>query len=275
MVRKIRKRDTKPVGEDRAGLRAATSGPWLVKEIGLLLASAAGLSLLGAFGVLAEASWHERFAYWLRTTFIGYVLFRTAIWVGALYAHRLDMPEWVGWLGGALLAATPMSLWLWWLGPVVNLGRQAPSFSDFIQTYGQVVVPAGIVLAVLWLLKAPADSGRTVAAETDAERSSSPNLMRRIPAALQTELLAISVEDHYVRVFTRNGNTLLLMRFADAISEAEGVEGMQVHRSWWVARSAIERFEQRGRVGELILFGGVVAPVARRRLAELRARGWV
>lgn len=276
MVREIRKRDAKPVGEAQAGLRAALTRRWLVREAAFLLASAAALALLGAFGVLAEASWHERFAYWLRTAFVAYIMHRAAIWAGALYALRLDMPEWVGWIGGVLVAAAPMSLWLWWLGPIVNLSRPAPSFSDFIETYGQVIVPAAIVFAILWSLKAPVlseEAART--RESEAEGPIGVRLMRRLPAALQTELLAIGVEDHYVRVFTSNGDILLLMRLADAIAETEGVEGMQVHRSWWVARTAIERLERRGRTGELILRGGLVAPVARRRLAELRALDWV
>ena len=46
-------------------------------------------------------------------------------------------------------------------------------------------------------------------------------------------------EDHYLRLHTSLGQELILMRLSDAVAELEGVEGAQVHRSWWVARAAI------------------------------------
>ena len=50
------------------------------------------------------------------------------------------------------------------------------------------------------------------------------------------ELYAIESEDHYLRVHTSAGQELILMRLADAVRELAGVEGLQTHRSWWVAR---------------------------------------
>ncbi len=40
---------------------------------------------------------------------------------------------------------------------------------------------------------------------------------------------------------TTRGRALLLMRLRDAIAETAGVEGLQIHRSHWVARSGIAK----------------------------------
>ncbi|HYG27145.1 MAG TPA: LytTR family DNA-binding domain-containing protein, partial [Caulobacteraceae bacterium] len=51
-------------------------------------------------------------------------------------------------------------------------------------------------------------------------------------------------------------------RFSDAV-RAMGARGVQVHRSWWVARSAVTGVEREGDRHVLRLTGGVRAPVSR------------
>jgi DNA-binding LytR/AlgR family response regulator len=50
---------------------------------------------------------------------------------------------------------------------------------------------------------------------------------------------------------------------------------MRVHRSWWVARDAVEQVEQDGRSLRLALRGGVQAPVARSMVPAVKAAGWL
>ena len=54
----------------------------------------------------------------------------------------------------------------------------------------------------------------------------------------------------------------------------DGIDGAQVHRSWWVARDAVEGVEREGRSVRLVLPRGIAAPVARSRMAELTKAGW-
>jgi hypothetical protein len=97
---------------------------------------------------------------------------------------------------------------------------------------------------------------------------------RLTPRLARAELLAVQAEDHYLRIHTADGDALILMRFADALEALEGCDGVRVHRSWWVARRAVDeaRFS-RGR-GELGLRNGLKAPVSRTYAAELRSMGW-
>ena len=61
----------------------------------------------------------------------------------------------------------------------------------------------------------------------------------RMPPRVGRELLALQMEDHYVRAHTEHGSALILMSLKEAIAELGDAEGMQVHRSWWVARGAV------------------------------------
>ena len=64
------------------------------------------------------------------------------------------------------------------------------------------------------------------------------------------------------------------MRLADAVAELEGLEGAQVHRSWWVARDAVVGVTRGDGRATLTLKGGVTAPVSRRYAPALRKAGW-
>ncbi len=64
-------------------------------------------------------------------------------------------------------------------------------------------------------------------------------LRARLPAHLDAEIIALKAEDHYVRVYTARGDTLVHYRFRDAVQDLRGVDGLQVHRSYWVRRAAI------------------------------------
>jgi len=47
--------------------------------------------------------------------------------------------------------------------------------------------------------------------------------------------MALTAEDHYLRVITDKGSALILMKFEDALAALNGYPGIQTHRSWWLA----------------------------------------
>ena len=97
-------------------------------------------------------------------------------------------------------------------------------------------------------------------------------LLERLEAGVRAPLLHLAVEDHYVDVVTARGHRLLLIRFADALAEIEPDEGMQVHRSHWVADRAVEKLlSENGRL-TILLSTGRRVPVSRPYVAEARAR---
>jgi hypothetical protein len=98
----------------------------------------------------------------------------------------------------------------------------------------------------------------------------------RLPPKFRAaEIHAVSAEDHYLRVHTSAGETMILMRLADAIRELGGLEGMQTHRSWWVARQGLaETAKGDGKV-TLKLKSGAEAPVSRTYQKAVKDAGWL
>ena len=98
-----------------------------------------------------------------------------------------------------------------------------------------------------------------------------PRLLDRVPDDVRGPLVRVSVRDHYVDVWTEQGSAQLLMRFVDALNELEGADGLQVHRSHWVARRAIAQVQRRGGNLVVVLKDGPEVPVSRRFHAALGA----
>ena len=64
------------------------------------------------------------------------------------------------------------------------------------------------------------------------------------------------------------------MRFGDAVHMLGGVEGLQLHRSWWVAREGVQAIRREDRKWIVELVTGDVAPVSRAGAARLKDAGW-
>jgi DNA-binding LytR/AlgR family response regulator len=110
----------------------------------------------------------------------------------------------------------------------------------------------------------------------DSAASAPPKFLERLPLKLRGgEIWAVEAEDHYLRLHTSKGQDLILMRLADAVAELDGIEGMQVHRSWWVARSAIADAKRGDGRAILTLKDGSTVPVSRTYAGELRDRRWI
>ena len=88
-------------------------------------------------------------------------------------------------------------------------------------------------------------------------------------------MICLENEDHYLRVHTRLGNAMILMRMRDAVVQLDETEGERVHRSWWVARHAVAGVVRQDRNLRLRLVDGREVPVARANIPALRAKGWL
>lgn len=98
----------------------------------------------------------------------------------------------------------------------------------------------------------------------------------RLPPKFRAaEIHAVSAEDHYLRVHTSAGETMILMRLADAIRELTALEGMQTHRSWWVARHGLAETARGDGKVTLKLKSGAEAPVSRTYLKAVKDAGWL
>ena len=244
--------------------RLESLGP-VGRNIVLALLMAVFFAMIGPFGSFAQP-WPQRFA-----TCLAYSFSSVLIW-GPGYpwllraATRLGGPPLLVRLACGLLISAPVAL------TAVLVARfilRAPSLPNVLIVYTQVAAIA-VPLALLHYAVQQWGAGRAAAA---AAAPAPPRILERLPAALGPEIVALEAEDHYVRVHTARGSVLILMRFADAIAELDGLRGLRVHRSWWVARAAVTGAAKAGRRAELKLSNGLSVPVSRAAMAEARADG--
>lgn len=297
-----------PIHEAQTGMRAKLTVQRVLTEICLMLLMAAILAATGPFGTFFHGSFPVRLAYWLRTALAAYVLYRPGITLFATLACRLGFSEASGWIAAVVVWSAPMTLYLWHFGPTIMLDRPWPNIEQFMETYWQVISLGGIAMFLLWWRAAPEDrqapapvpeqvvpeqvpanlsveAPAAIPAAAEAAEPAKPDagpaprlgplLSERLPPHLGDDVIALQMEDHYVRVHTTLGDTLILLRMADAVADLAQVDGLRVHRSWWAARHAVVAVDRQGRSATLTLTNGLTVPVARDRLPQLRERGWL
>lgn len=239
------------------------------------------LTVAGPFGTFADLDLPVRFAYWTLVVTATYLIGRSAITFAGEALRPLVPAFWPRLLLAALLASLP-------IGAIV-IGNSV-LFYGFLSlelALRQLFYAAVVTLALTVILgvvgrqrestsataaapMAPVPPG-TVDDGVPAARM--PAILSRVPPAQRGKLLALIVEDHYVDIVTERGKTLVLMRLADAIREAEPVEGLQIHRSHWVAIAAVARAVRRDGKLFLELTNGLRLPVSRGAQPAVKAAG--
>lgn len=272
----------------------------LVIDLAVMVAIGVVLALIGPFGSF-EASFPTRLAYWVGLGLAGYACYRPMGWAVQRIGAGLDLPVWLLWAFACLIATVPMTLVVAGLDRL-PYGRPLPGFDSLTTTYGYVLVVGAIVTLVFFLIERasvppasnaepgvpaapfsaplpatqpPTTQPPTTQPPASPSPTTQPRLLDRLPPHLGTDLIALEMEDHYVRAHTVLGSELILLRLRDAMAELDGIDGQQVHRSWWVARHAVDDVRRDGRNVRLVLPGGLEAPVARANIAVLKQQGWI
>jgi hypothetical protein len=244
--------------------------------IELMLIAAIGLALaaIGPFGSYA-APFGERAAHWTGFIIAGYAIFRPMLVVSDWLADRLGIGRFPAQLLGVAVAAVPFCFLV-----ALALDRLLPAaIGPSPELYFQVF---GIGVAITIVMDRLMGTGSSPSLPRQVEepaRAAPPQPPRarfldRLPAAIGPRLLCLSMEDHYVRAHGLKGSALILMRLRDAIDELDGIRGLQVHRSWWVAADSVERVERDGGRIRLRLVNGLTVPVARSQVGAVRAQRW-
>jgi len=248
-------------------LRAHLGNPFVLAVQGGV-ALIAGIS--GPFGTFASLGTGPRMLYWAAVVFGTYAIGAA---VSVLVLSRWDRDGAGAALrilrGGALIGAG-VSLWL------ALLALPIRGWHDQMQQTG-VTLLAG-AFGIAWVIMAlreimPRTTRGAASVPAAPAGSRPPRILSRLPLDRRGPLIALSVQDHYVEIVTARGRDLILMRLSDAIAETEGVDGLQVHRSHWVARDAVRAVRRQGDGAVLTLSDGREVPVARTRLHLLRAAG--
>lgn len=99
-----------------------------------------------------------------------------------------------------------------------------------------------------------------------------PPFVSRLPVEIQARVALITGRNHHIDIETDLGSAALFMRFSDAVLQMPPAEGMQVHRSHWVAFRRMRGIEKTGQRHFLVLDGEVRVPISRNHVDSLRQR---
>ncbi len=256
---------------------------WIAVELLVMALIGLVFGFLGPFGTYAMPV-ALRLAYWVGFIIVGYAIFRPVSISAGWLRETIAMPFWTAELLATAIAALPLTFLI---GFAMSGMRFDPSFwgDRFLILYLQcAVIGFGIFLFMRLLFGPDRSDAESEEVREPEPRETVSDLVKIAP--VQTKLhdrqpgvpdriIALGVEDHYVRVHGPERSEMLLMRLSDAIREMEPLEGMQVHRSWWVARDAIVTSKREGRNLRLMLFGGLEVPVSRAYVTKLKQSGWI
>ena len=250
--------------------------------IELLVMVALGLlvGLLGPFGTFAAPP-AQRMLSWVIWLLVGYALFRPTNIVAGWLCEATGLPHVVGKSIALIVASVPLTLVVTMMVTGMRFGEALrwPGYWTMYLYICVIAVVASIVMNAVFGRRT--DTPTTPAPKISDPRSDQPPAPAE-PVAPALPLppgfgpvYAIKGEDHYVRIIGEAREELILMRMRDAIDRLGNVDGLRVHRSWWVAKKAVASVRRNGRTAVITLTSGHEVTVARDMMPQLRTAGWL
>lgn len=219
------------------------------------------LSILAPYGS-DGLGWPWLWLYWNSMMGLGWVA-GIGVTLG-LDRWATDWPEALRYFVASVLVSIPVTIAVAAI-QIVN-GNTFSTLEYFVLYFLVWVVSAGVTVLTWLMARRKADN---------IEAAIGRALLDKLPHRLRhAKVLALESEDHYLRVHTDAGDALILIRLTDAISAVETLEGARTHRSWWVAKGAVNTVSRGDGRAVLTLTNGVEAPVSRTYSAKLREAGW-
>jgi hypothetical protein len=115
-------------------------------------------------------------------------------------------------------------------------------------------------------------TGTVEVSEPMPENSNNRPLWRQaLPKELGDDVIAVSSELQYLRVWTTRGSALILGALQE-VEDTEAMTGMRIHRSWWVHAGHVRTVRRKADGLVCQLSDGREIPVSRRRKADVLAR---
>lgn len=264
----------KPAAPGWTAFLARHSG--LLGDVAVMAAAGLFFAAIGPFDT-DTADFRLRLVYWIAVMVVGAFVvlgaegLRKRLFGAGPLALRMAVTT---------LLATPLQTVVVMAAGVLVFGYR-PRLDVFIELLPAVLVVTFAAVTVLEIARRARHEMEGPVRAEPAERvdglAPPPEALARfLPARLrQSDLIALSAEDHYVRVHTAAGADLVLIRLSDAIALVADRPGLRLHRSWWVAQSAIERASFSRGSGTVTLTGGIEAPLSRTHAPRLREKGWL
>jgi LytTr DNA-binding domain len=240
----------------------------------------------------AQLPWLFSILYWVALSVSTWWLMAAATWLLDQLLRPWSPPVWLVWILGGVagsFVARPViyqfaSLFKQWM----NDGQlRAMPPVEFSVQFGIYYITNWSVVLIMWVaaqgvynyLQAWAAPDAVTVAVAPSELTPSDDsvlgsvsineptfvgFLERLPPFLGRDVIALHSEDHYLRVYTRRGDGLVLVTISEAMRtlEALGFVGLQVHRSWWLCINAVKQVQSRDRKTYALLENGIQVPVS-------------
>lgn len=248
----------------------------IAAEIGIVAICGVIVALLG-FTPAPSAPLGFQMAIGIGGFLAGWSVMRVLAVVGSAAARVLGVAE----TWGYLFAIPVGSVIITWAGLWIAGGADLALGSMFARTW-PIALLVGLAFFLLFYAVYRRREARQLA-ECDEQRDENAGdahasdlsctvLHARLPTGFP-RIIALSAEDHYVRVVGDGREELLLISMSEASALMPPDAGLLVHRSWWVARSSVANVVRSGRDIRIDLENGLQVPVARGRQALLKEVG--
>lgn len=236
---------------------------WWVRTLSFAVVAGIVFGVFGPFGSFLNGDVVLRIFSWTGNLVGGTLIVGLLLPPITRFAIRLGLPMLAG-LAIAILVTAALgsvfaALYGHWLWPyAITRVRPVDWFSQSLLVE--------LCLLGLWIV---IDLARQALTKSPPPKPVEPAVNLKEP------VLCLQMEDHYVRIHRASGSTLELMPLHEAIGRYGSPDGLQVHRSWWVAGNAVAEADRDVRNWRLRLSNGLFVPVARNRIVDVRARGWI
>ena len=244
------------------------------------LASGILLGFLSPFG-MNEVPMLWSMLYWIITCVSGYLIYMPIVFFGHQLLASILPVQWCRIALSTFIASILMSFvvpMISWLVFSIEINFSA----QFLAVFPKAIVIGGVLTFISFLQdyllsqKAELVTQKNINEEHQAQAFKKTNLdieefMALLPIDKRGKLICLEMADHYVKVYTEKGHHLVLMRFKDALEKLAQYQGLQTHRSWWVATNAITAMKKDGRKASLLLINDLEVPISRTYAESVKA----
>ncbi len=223
-------------------------------------------AFLGPFGTYNDLSFVERIMFWAMAIFGCGVFFRYSFFKTIKCPHLSQFHILTRLFIGAFLASFPATgliyyIYKFFLNSTIPL-EMLPS-----RWFIVFIIGIGITSIHFWDLllqnsKTTYHKDAAKALNSIKTDAGIQKFLSRLPDGFSTNLVSLSMQDHYIKVVSDDAHAMLLMNFGDAIKELKNYPGIQIHRSHWVANHAIKEIKKHGRSHFVELKSGAKLPVS-------------
>lgn len=216
-----------------------------------------------SFGVIGS------YLYWTSRVLIEAAFYMAVLFAIEKYLKHL-IPTWACYALAVIMSLIPFTLAITALDLIIGLPELGINGDDqtpvsrgrafgleLFYLFDNHLTCCALLLVSRLLLQANSDAAHP------AVSANTLPFLDSIEPPLSGHICRMEAQEHYILVTTTTESRMVLHRFSDAVKQTSSALGMQVHRSHWVAHSAVQNVIINGQKMRLQLNEGKSVPVSR------------